>query len=81
MTAGKLMSYGRRNSLFVIGVSYIIAGALTQIMNFWCIAVARTFAGFGTGATLAVASRIIEEYVPLAMYSTAAPFNLSLIHI
>lgn len=71
-----MMNKGRRKTLIVIGFIFIFAALLTQVMNFWMILVSRLFSGFAGGATLALTSRIIEEYVPLAMYSTASPFNI-----
>ena len=45
-------------------------------MNVWVLLVSRLISGFGCGVSLCATSRIIEEYVPLAMYATASPFNI-----
>ena len=45
-------------------------------MNIWLLCVSRLIAGYGCGVSLVTTSRIIEEYVPLAMYATASPFNI-----
>lgn len=71
-----MMNKGRRKTLIIVGFIFIFAALLTQVMNFWMILISRLFSGFGCGISLAVTSRIIEEYVPLAMYSTASPFNI-----
>ena len=45
-------------------------------MDFWMLTFARLISGFGCGVSLCATSRIIEEFVPLAMYATASPFNI-----
>lgn len=45
-------------------------------MDFWMLTISRLISGFGCGVSLCATSRIIEEYVPLAMYATASPFNI-----
>lgn len=45
-------------------------------MEFWLLFFSRLVSGFGAGMTLVVTSRMIEEYVPLAMFATASPFNI-----
>ena len=71
----KLISYGRRKSLFVIGYIFLLSAVVTQYMNFWAILIARLIGGVAAGLTTVAVSRIIEEYVPLAMYATASPLN------
>lgn len=76
LSASKILNYGRRNALLLTGCFFIVGATMTQFMNFWAIFFARLIGGFGCGLSLASTSRIIEEYVPLAMYSTASPFNI-----
>ena len=76
LSACKILNYGRRNALLLTGSFFIVGATMTQFMNFWTIFFARLIGGFGCGLSLASTSRIIEEYVPLAMYSTASPFNI-----
>jgi len=45
-------------------------------MNFWMLTSARLISGFATGVSLCATCKIIEEYVPLALYATASPFNI-----
>ena len=70
------MSIGRRKALLITGVIFCIGGVLTQFMNIWMLCISRIISGTGCGISLVVTSRIIEEYVPLAMYATASPFNI-----
>ena len=76
LMAGPMLAKGRRKSLIISGFIYIVAALLCQFMNFWLLFLSRLVGGFATGAILTTTSRIIEEYVPLAMYSTASPFNI-----
>ena len=70
------MAYGRRKALLLTGLVFTIGAILTQFMSFWMLTVSRLISGYGCGMSLCITSRIIEEYVPLAMYATASPFNI-----
>ena len=75
-SAGKLMNNGRRRTLLITGCIFLVGAVLTQFMNIWLLNISRLIAGIGCGISLVTTSRIIEEFVPLAMYGTASPFNI-----
>ena len=74
--AVSILNKGRRRALFIAGMILIGAAVLEQFMYFWSMFFSRVIAGLGAGIVMCATSRIIEEYVPLAMYSTASPFNI-----
>jgi MFS family permease len=77
VVASKLLNYfGRRKTVLIVGVIYILANGLFQVMDFWALFFAKLIAGLGSGISTVSVNRMIEEYVPLAMYSTASPFNI-----
>ena len=76
MSAGYFLNYGRRSTLLLTGCIAAIGAVLTQFMNIWMLNISRLIAGIACGLSLCTTSRIIEEYVPLAMYATASPFNI-----
>ena len=76
LSAGYLLNIGRRKALLLTGCVFIIGAVLTQFMNFAMLCISRIIAGLGCGVSLVATSRIIEEYVPLAVYGTASPFNI-----
>ena len=71
-----LLNLGRCNALLTTSIFFIIDAIMTQFMDFWMLCISRIIAGVGCGVSLATTSRIIEEYVPLAMYAKASPFNI-----
>ena len=70
------MGYGRRRALLIAGIIFTVGGILSQVMRFSVLAVSRLIEGFASGVTFCAVNRAIEEFVPLAMYATASPFNV-----
>ena len=75
------MAYGRRNALLLTGLVFTVGAILTQFMDFWMLTISRLISGFGCGMSLCITSRITEEYVPLAMYTIASPFNIFMLQM
>jgi len=75
-TAGFVLAHGRRKALMATALIYAIGASFCQEMNFWTLLVGRFLAGIGAGFNSVCINRFLEEYVPLALFSTASPFNI-----
>jgi len=52
---------------------YLTAATLCQFMTFETLVAGRTIAGIGSGFNSVCLQRFVEEYAPLALFSTASP--------
>jgi MFS family permease len=66
-----VVGYGRRNAFFVISTLFFTSAALVQIMNYWTFFFSFFILGLNGGIMACTGGRMIEEYVPLAMFSLA----------
>lgn len=75
-SGGLILNFGRRNALFIVGGFFLVAACLSLDINTVALYFTRLIGGIGVGLNSVVVNRFIEEFVPLAMYSTASPFNI-----
>jgi len=75
-SGGLILNFGRRNALFIVGSFFLVASCLSLDINTVALYFTRLIGGIGVGLNSVVVNRFIEEFVPLAMYSTASPFNI-----
>jgi len=66
-----VVGFGRRNAFFVISILFFTSATLVQIMNYWTFLFSFFILGINGGILACTAGRMIEEYVPLAMFSLA----------
>ena len=75
-SAGGILNFGRRRALFFVAIIFFLAACLSEYMNMAALYFFRLIAGIGLGLNAVTVNRFIEEFVPLSMFSTAAPFNI-----
>ena len=73
--AGNVLVHGRRKALYLVICCFMLSYIFSQLMGFWWQMASRVVVGLGIGLNAVTVNRYIEEYVPLVMFGTAAPFN------
>ena len=70
-SGGKLMVHGRRRAMIISSLIGLVGVALTLIENFYVLNIGRLVFGFTSGCQAAVVVRMIDEYMPPRLTSTA----------
>lgn len=74
--SGVFLPLGRRKSYF-LAYFFVLSGVvLTEIETYPTKVAGGILHGISAGILQVTSNRYIEEYVPLAMYGTASPFNI-----
>lgn len=78
-SAGKIIQSGRRRAHFIACAIGTIGCAVQCIETLPTLFIGRVLYGFASGILSVASNRMVDEYVPLQMFSTCAPvFSLSL---
>ena len=73
VTAGYLLSLGRKNSFLISSLFCIVGCSITLVENITAILIGRVIWGYGVGVLSVNISRFIEETVPAFLLSLFGP--------
>lgn len=72
-TAGKIVQRGRRQAHFIACTIGIIGCGLQMVQTVPTLLVGRTLYGYAGGILSVASNRMVDEYVPLKLFSTCSP--------